>query len=715
MSTSVSSSSSTSVSNESYSNNGISGLMSGIDTDSIVESMLSGIQTKIDKANQDKQILEWKQEMYRDIIDEINDFSDKYFNLTSDTCLRSASFFSQTSVESSSSAVQIVSNNSSSVTEFSIEVNSLASAASLTSSKSNADNSITFSLDSNGNIGNYERTIDITIGEGDDAKTVSVDFASLTSLSSASSEEQNKAVVDAINDALTAQGVTGFQASIDSEDGKISFSSDTAFTITGNTAGLAAIGRSVQLSSTENEETGEFSAKGANAVLTTVGGSFDITYDGVTKSVSITEGQSFDDIAKQITKSFGTGITFDYSTDGQVTMKVGDGHQLSVSANTQTMKLVGVDSGSVTTSTDTSSTISSLMGIGSDDEYTISINGTDIALKGSDTIARMMNKINASDAGVTMTYNDLGDTFSITNNNLGSGFSIDLQDNGGLMDKLGFSNSTVKAGTDAELMINGNKVYRSSNEFTYNGVTMKLKSTTSEPATISSTRDVDKIVDTIKSFVNDYNELISKLNGYTHEEATYKDYAPLTTAQKKEMTENEIELWEEKAKEGLLRGDNDISDFLQSMRSSIYTKSSSAKYALSNIGIDTSDNWKDYGKLVLDEDTLKSYLTNDLEGVYSAFAGDNGIINKLKNACDNAASTSSASPGSLVTLAGVVGKGTENDNTIKDRLDAIADKLERLQQQYDQRKERYWAQFNAMETAMSQTNSQSSWLSSVFA
>ena len=75
--------------NAAYSNAGAAGIVSGLDTEGMVKSMLQPIQTKIDKQKALQQQLTWKQEIYRDIITKINDFQDKYFSLTSDTCLRS--------------------------------------------------------------------------------------------------------------------------------------------------------------------------------------------------------------------------------------------------------------------------------------------------------------------------------------------------------------------------------------------------------------------------------------------------------------------------------------------------------------------------------------------------------------------------------------------------------------------------------------------------
>jgi len=140
---------------------------------------------------------------------------------------------------------------------------------------------------------------------------------------------------------------------------------------------------------------------------------------------------------------------------------------------------------------------------------------------------------------------------------------------------------------------------------------------------------------------------------------------------------------------------------------------SGSKYVLSNIGINSSSEWSDYGKLSIDEDKLKSMLQTDAEGVKDLFVGENGLATRLNKICNETASTSSGSQGTLVTLAGVEGKGSESSNTIKTQLDAIQKKLDALNRTYESRKDRYWNQFNAMEKALSNMNSQSDWLSSM--
>ena len=93
--------------NAAYSSKGISGLASGIDTESVVQSMLMPVQNKIDQQTQQQQQLEWKQDAYRDVIDKINTFQDKYLSLTSDSSIRLASLYGSMTAESSSKAVSV--------------------------------------------------------------------------------------------------------------------------------------------------------------------------------------------------------------------------------------------------------------------------------------------------------------------------------------------------------------------------------------------------------------------------------------------------------------------------------------------------------------------------------------------------------------------------------------------------------------------------------
>ena len=99
----------TSAASGAYSSKGISGLQSGIDTEQLVKDMMSGTQGKIDKAKQEKQLLEWKQELYRNVIKSLTAFQSKFFSFSNEkTNLLSKSFFSAMTAKSSSAGITAV-------------------------------------------------------------------------------------------------------------------------------------------------------------------------------------------------------------------------------------------------------------------------------------------------------------------------------------------------------------------------------------------------------------------------------------------------------------------------------------------------------------------------------------------------------------------------------------------------------------------------------
>lgn len=781
----INSTESSTYTNAAYSSKGMSGLASGIDTESLVESMLSNIQTKIDKQKQQQQVLEWKQEMYRGVIDEINNFQTKYLDVTSKNSLRLEALFNSMETSSTSSAVSVSPGASAVDTNFNIQVARLATASTVTSSKVSSGNIETVNSAKADDF-KFERTVNFKFGNND---AVTVDLSGVTSASElcsrinntlgksgfVSAETENVNVYKDVNGDLLnydqstgkytdSQGneYTGSVTTTSEERIKsLTFSGNEKFEITGTSAGMAILGSSVGVAATvKKDENGneipgafEFKSSAVNinyAKSGSVNGAIDVSLDGVTKSIAINEGESMEDFKKKLQNAFGTTVNVENDGSGWNISVKGTGRQISLSGSADTMEAIGFGKGTTTVSSQLirSDSVGKL-GIGNENDtntkHSFSINGVDIEYTSADSIDSIMNKINSSGANVKMTYDDLSDKFKIASNSTGDGFDVKITgDDEGLFSKLGFTmtsgsldESTVNAGQNAIVNINGVTVERAQNNFTYNGINVFAKQVTGQyefnadgsfaensdgslksvagtvenKAEISTSRNVDKIVDTIKSFVEDYNKLIEKLNGYTHEKATYKKYAPLTEAQKKEMTEKEISLWEEKSKEGLLRNDSTISKFLTDMRSVLYTKGADAKYTLSNIGIDTSSNWQDFGKLVIDEDKLKAALQNDAEGVKSVFTGNNGVAARLNNVCKRTANVSSGSPGSLVSLAGVAGKATENNNEIKKQLDSISNKLKSLNALYEKRKDRYWKQFNAMEAAISNMNNQTSWLS----
>ncbi|MDY0393231.1 flagellar filament capping protein FliD [Virgibacillus halophilus] len=271
-----------------------------------------------------------------------------------------------------------------------------------------------------------------------------------------------------------------------------------------------------------------------------------------------------------------------------------------------------------------------------------------------------------------------------------------------------------KKAQNAQFTYNDNlKLESQENSYKLNGITYEFKNTTPEgPVTLTVTNDVDSAFDKIKAFVDKYNEVVEKLNG-TQTEDKYRNYQPLTEEQKKEMSEKEIELWEEKAKSGIIKGESIISNGLFSMRQGWYApvKNDGPFTSLTEIGIKTTSNYLDGGKLEINEDKLKEMLREDPAAVQKLFSNSSegegrGLVNRLEDALES----------TIKNIENRAGKSTSTmeNYTIGKSMKDLNARISDFQKRLQDIETRYWNQFTAMEKAISNMNSQANQLMSQF-
>lgn len=435
---------------------------------------------------------------------------------------------------------------------------------------------------------------------------------------------------------------------------------------------------------------------------------------------------------------------------------IGTSHTLTVSeiaeaAKAESSAAVSGGANGTISLNDTLETVSAKLTAGSitfgganNDELTLTINGVTITAKKNETLNTLINRVNSSNAGVKMSYSPFLDKFTINAKETGlSGNNITVTDNGsGFVSatQLNLVDNKLTGGKDASFTLDGKTSTSKSNTFTIDGVTYTLKGKTGASTTITLEQDTDGIYNLIKGFVDKYNEIISTINNEYNEKRN-RDYPPLTDAQKEEMTENDIKLWEEKAKAGMLYRDsilgNITNDMRRAMYDSIYTTSGDSNtklsYNLASIGI-TTGSYQDMGKLIIDENKLKEAIKNSPEQVIQLFTQEsdvayspdltaaqrkeryeeNGIIYRLYDIIENNIRTtrdSSGKKGILLEKAGIAGDLTDTNNLMNT---AIAEKdslIDTLLVKLQEKEERYYQKFAAMEEALSRMNSQSAWIS----
>lgn len=347
-----------------------------------------------------------------------------------------------------------------------------------------------------------------------------------------------------------------------------------------------------------------------------------------------------------------------------------------------------------------------------------------INIKTTDTINDVVAKINgAKDSsgkslGLQAFYDPILQQFTLKTQETGAGTKIDLSMNTSA-ESQAFLNNTlglnitnlVATGQNANVIFNGNEISTlTSNNATIMGINFSFKSPTVGASTVTVSQNSDGAIKNIKEFVDQYNGLLEKINKAVSD-PVYRDYQPLLEEQKNEMSEKQIEMWEEKAKSGLLRSDSILTGMVTKMRSvmtSIVDNGSSYN-SLSSIGI-SSRSYQDKGKLYVDETKLREAIQADPDAVEKLFSqlgdankGTSGIINQLSEALQNGIKE-------LTNKAGFTGNNQYDQSIIGKLLSNTQTDITRQTEKLQRKEAQYYRQFAAMEQAMARFNSQSSWL-----
>ncbi len=784
---------------------------SGLDTESIIKSMMESYQTKIDNQQKKLTTLSWQQEAYRDVIDKLTSFKNKYFNiLNKNSYLMSPTRFNQfsstiTNTKSGKEAMGLkVTTTSSSLSgDYKVSVNQLATAAKAEGSVLKSD---AFSLDltkaadtseyttetaDDGTVTRkYNFELDVQVGSV--TKTVSFEVSAEETDGKIDMDKFRADTVDALNKSLqddfgySGKSGAGVQGAVDADgkewfiQSKLNADGKIEFDIGGNA--IASI----------TEKTGNFglaqpASKVAIAAQSAVTGvnTIAIEVDGITKSVSFNglastffdskdeagnesilalynnlkleayrkeknltsadkvsqeELDKFAYTSTQAAKDYNSnqivlkanaefkseGITFNIDKSYMTATKDGKNIDLAVTATSG--GTLSLTKGRASNKYNGSTRLSEMgiTGNGEEGEFTFKINGKEISVDRDGTINDLITAVKKSGAGVTLTFSNLSNKFEITANDLGNGGTINIEGNDitkalGLTDDNG---DTVgfTAGQNAIININGEEIYHNSNDFTVDGTTFSFDETVAlgEVYNVGIEKSYDDVKQSIKDFVNDYNQLIDDVYKHigTARKKDSKDnyYEPLTDEEKEAMTTEQIEKWEEAAKAGVIYNDSTISGVMSQIRTALYnsvTLDDGTRFGLFNMGIKTSSDYAAHGKLEIDEDAFDAAFEKNPEAIEKLFTdSENGIMQKVNTVFDNAVRTNSQNPGSLVRKAGLATGLTATKNTMYNEMQSISNRIKQLQEKYTAKEEYWWKVFTNLESAMSDLNSQSNYLAS---
>ncbi|MEW9093537.1 MAG: flagellar filament capping protein FliD [Clostridiaceae bacterium] len=344
---------------------------------------------------------------------------------------------------------------------------------------------------------------------------------------------------------------------------------------------------------------------------------------------------------------------------------------------------------------------------------------------------------------INVSFSELSQEISIETKKTGEGVGIAIGGNNKIFDV-----STIDGGKNsiAEITAPGSstkvKVERDSNNFTIDGITYKL--TEKGETNINISKNVDHTFDRIKGFIDKYNALIEKISSKLKEKKDY-DYKPLTEEQKKDMKDDDIKAWEERAKKGTLRNDSNLEKMLSELRGVFYDKveGSNISFGRAQTGLDTSSDTTKAGQIEFDpngggEEILKKALMENPEDIINLFNkmpsisnpktpeekkqayNESGIFQRMNTimkdyvgapgvTLNNAILTQYANKQEDYSIYGGVGS-----NTLPDQLHRKDNMIKKLTDKMKDKEKQLYRQFTNLEKVMNKYNSQAAWMAQQF-
>ncbi len=735
----------------------VAGLASNMDTDTMVKQAMQAETAKYTKILQNRQMSEWKVESYREVTSTLQDFYKEYFDISATKKLKSADSFASFSASyaatNSTDYVSITPGASAKAGSYSITALKAATAASLGTGVNvtkPVEGIEVLDSDVDTKIKSEYNTFVFTFNNV--TKEISLND-SITKVKDFQLELQSQLDIAFGSGKITV----GFTANATNDGGKLSFS--TVRNTDSFSIGTAFNDGAEDL----------FSAAPTNDDPFTVGSSnnkFQLIIDGVPKTVTVPAGEytSASALAAVIqTAANSSEVTFSGAT-GKVTFSPAAGHTASIApTEIDANSALGIQTSNMSNKIDLTKNVDEIKagfatpltvsGTGNDIEFTI--NGKYFRFNSNNvSLNDIMKTVNADTTiNATMKYDITTNSFKVVSKNTGDAVTVKVEDKtGNLMSVLGVTGTDN--GSDASVTVNGTTIVRSSNSFTYDGLTYNIKNdftatdpaavpqpaTVIDPIKVTVASDPNKAFEFVKSFVDKYNEVIKKLNDKVAEKR-YKEYLPLTDEQEAAMSEEQIKSWNERAKSGLLRNDSIISTVLSQFRSAMYAAVEGAGIKLTSIGITTSSNYEDKGKLVIDEAKLKDALATKPEEIARLFTSssdityyqainssngsklrsqryaESGIAQRFSDIIQDAIRTSTdsnGSKGSLLEKAGIVGDRSETKSVLAKEILEYDDDAYEMNKKLIAKENALYKKYAAMESALNKLNSQSSWIAQQF-
>ncbi|MGL4108646.1 flagellar filament capping protein FliD [Clostridium sp. LP20] len=672
----------------------ITGLATGLDMDSIIKESMKPYRVRIQQQQQNKEILEIKQKLYRDVIKDSRELYNKYFDVTkSDSLLLSKNWTTTKFQSSNESAVTVTAGSGVNPGRYTVEGKAATATKAVVTTGLDKDDKITingkeFTLKGESE---KERAANLNTELKNAKMNVSVRYTDFAADSEGASNNKKGFI---------------FESTV--------LGSNSTFTIGGTT-----------------EAKNDFKVDGKDATGVSVTSS-GFTLDNLVKEGSIKIGDKIIDLDIQndtLVDEDRIAILNKKISDYKLTAKLENG-QITFTTTEVGSKVerpnieIGSSVGDVfTDGTDATNSVNTIKASDISGKK-VSINGNviDLSKANGDEVDYLNEVLKEQNMGITAGRDSSGNII-FTSNATGSNSGIDVITIDG--------SASITQGENAEIKIRDDKggVYTHtgvSNTVTLDGVTFKINGTIpTEGVKITGKSDVNEVKDKLVNFINDYNTLMEKLNTITNEKRN-RSYMPLTDEQKKEMSETEIKLWNERVEKGQLSRDSDITRIANKMKQAMRGLVDGVGSNLEKIGIKPVSDYQGAknGTFTIDESKLIAALETNSEEVMNLFVANPtdsknlteqekynkmGIAQRLKSILYDETVTVSSR---LIKKAGIEGTASATTNELTKSIEKYERKMKDMETDFSRREQALYSKYATLETMMNKLNSQQSYLAS---
>ncbi len=691
----------------------MTGLTSGLDTESIVNQLMSAQRTKQTKVENKKQKLEWKQEIWKGL-------NTKIYGFYKDSLSKmkySSNYSTKKASVSDSTKLTATAGTNAAAGSYKVEINKIASAQYVTSGKlsykdsSGNTNTATTSTKLS-DLGMSSGTVlKLEVGDKSSALEVKddttikdfVDFCSNAGLNATFDEKQQRFFLSSKDSGeensfkLSANGYSSDGQTIvnnlNDAVGLTNLTSDQKKTY--NSIVYGAIASNKEISSDDITTLQTLAKSSADAEANSKATVF---YRAkLEKNYTLS-----DEDAKAIEDKYNANDTLTNEDKATAIQKEKDEKK---KADIDKQMATDESKAAITKLVESGITAQNVSDAGLDDasQYTFEskTERDNVAKEAVNNAVTAYNKV--ASKGITSTNSAL------------AALGLQNVDGSAVSESSNPLGMVVTEASDTKIVYNGATLTSNNTSIEVAGVTLNLLGTTAAGETVNVTvsNDTSAVYDNIKEFITEYNSILKTMNTY-YGAASASSYEVLTDDQKKAMSDDEVDKWNTKIKDSLLRRDSTLSSLISTLKTDMMgtvTASNGKTYSLANLGITTSSkNYSEGGLLHIkgDEDddefadstnTLMQMLEEDPDTVKEVLSG---LASNLYDSLNKKMGTTTLS--SALTFY--------NDKEMASQLSDYKKEISNWESKLSDMEEKYYSQFSAMETALAKIQSQQNTLSS---